>query len=123
MPLSSLRLYIWTALIVCTCSILSAETVPAGTVLEIRLQQPLSSYSTHEGTKITGVLISPVNEQGKILLPIGTTIEGTVADIHKVGIGMVHETALIVLHFDHLVLASGNTIPMQCRITEVENAR
>jgi hypothetical protein len=103
--------------------VLSAETVPSGTVLEIRLKQPVSSYSTHEGTRITGVLISPVNEEGKILLPIGTTIEGTVADIHKVGIGMVHETALIEIHFDHLVLADGNTIPVECRITEVENAR
>lgn len=123
MPLSPRRLCLLTAAIIWICSVVPAETVPAGTILEIRLQQPLSSYSTREGTKITGVLISPVNEQGKILLPIGTTIEGTVADIHKVGIGMVHETALIVLHFDHLVLANGNTVPMQCRITEVENAR
>jgi opacity protein-like surface antigen len=120
LPLRVLLLILISAL---THSIACAETVPAGTVLEIRLQQPLSSYSTREGTKITGVLISPVNEEGRILLPIGTTIEGAVADIHKVGIGMVHETALIELRFDHLVLANGYTIPVQCRITEVENAR
>jgi hypothetical protein len=104
-------------------SLLSAETIPAGTVLEVRLQQPISSYSTHKGTKITGVLISPVNESGRILLPLGTTIEGTVVDIRKVGVGVVHETAQIHLVFNQLVLSDGQTFPLQSRLTSVENAR
>ncbi len=55
---------------------LSAETIPAGTPLEIRIQQPISSYSTPAGTKITGILISPVSEGGNILVPLGTTDRG-----------------------------------------------
>jgi opacity protein-like surface antigen len=102
---------------------LPAETIPAGTPLEIRIQQPISSYSTPAGTKITGVLVSPVNEGGSIQIPLGTTIQGSVAAVRKVGIGVVHETAEIELSFDHLVLADGSSVPIQVHITEVENAR
>jgi opacity protein-like surface antigen len=102
---------------------LPAETIPAGTPLEIRVQQPLSSYSTHAGMKITGVLISPVNEGGRILVPLGTTVEGSVVSVRKVGLGFAHETAEIELRFDHLVLSDHGSFPIEVRITGVENAR
>src|ERR1700761_5166250 len=102
---------------------LSAETIPAGTPLEIRIQQPISSYSTRAGIKITGILISPVSEGGKILVPLGTTIQGSVTEVRKVGLGVVHETAAVEVKFDHLVLSDGTSVPVQVRVTEVENAR
>jgi opacity protein-like surface antigen len=94
-----------------------AETIPAGTRLEIRIQQPISSYSTRAGTKISGILISPVNEGGKIVVPLGTTIQGSVVSVRKVGLGFAHETAEIELRFDHLAFSDGTTTPA------VENAR
>jgi hypothetical protein len=102
---------------------LAAETIPAGTQLEIRIQQPISSYSTPAGTKITGVLISPVNERGRILIPLGTTVQGSVVAVRKVGLGVTHETAEIGLSFNELVLLDHKSIPIQVRITAVENAR
>ncbi len=102
---------------------LAAETIPAGTQLEIRTQQPISSYSTPAGTKITGVLISPVNEGGRILIPLGTTVQGSVVRVRKVGLGLAHETAEIELRFDQLVLSGREPIPIKVRITSVENAR
>ena len=100
-----------------------AESVSAGTRLEIRLQQPISSYSTEKGTKITGVLIAPVTEGGDMLLPLGTTVEGSIVAARRVGLGVVHETARIELQFDRVVLSDGITVPLQCRLLEVENAR
>ena len=100
-----------------------AATAPAGTVIEIRLEQPISSYSTHEGTKISGVLIAPVAEGGKLLLPLGATVEGSVVEVRRVGIGLVRETATIQLRFDRITLSNGTIIPLECRITEVDNAR
>ena len=100
-----------------------ADPVPAGTKLEIRLQQPISSYKTPKGTKISGVLVAPVTDSGDMLLPLGTTVEGSVVSVRKVGIGVVHETARIQLQFDRVVLSDGESVPLQCRITEVENAR
>jgi opacity protein-like surface antigen len=100
-----------------------AETVPAGTKLEIRLQQPISSYATQKGTHISGVLVAPLTEGGERLLPLGTTVEGSVVEVRKVGIGFVHETARLQLQFDHVLLPGGESVPLQCRLTEVENAR
>ena len=84
----------------CCCAALAlagmqalAESVSVGTRLEIRLQQPISSYATQKGTRISGVLIAPLTEGGDMLLPLGTTVEGSVIEVRKVGIGVVHETA------------------------------
>ena len=70
-----------------------AESVSVGTKLEIRLQQPISSYATEKGTRISGVLVAPLTEGGEMLLPLGTTVEGSVVAVRKVGLGVVHETA------------------------------
>ena len=43
--------------------------------------------------------------------------------MRKVGIGVVHETARIQLQFDRVLLSDGKSLPLQCRLTEVENAR
>jgi opacity protein-like surface antigen len=101
----------------------SAESVAVATKLEIRLQQPISSYATPKGTKISGVLIAPLTEGGDMLLPLGTTVEGSVTEVRKVGMGVVHETARIELQFNRVVLSNGESVPLQCRVTEVENAR
>jgi opacity protein-like surface antigen len=100
-----------------------AESVSVGTRLEIRLQQPISSYATQKGTKISGVLVAPLTERGEMLLPLGTTVEGSVVAVRKVGLGVVYETARIQLQFDRVVLADGESVPLQCKIVEVENAR
>ncbi len=100
-----------------------AESVSIGTKLEIRLQQPISSYATQKGTRISGVLVAPLTEGGEMLLPLGTTVEGSVVAVRKVGLGVVHETARIDLQFDRVVLADGESVPLQCKVTEVENAR
>ncbi len=100
-----------------------AESVSVGTRLEIRLKQPISSYATQKGARISGVLIAPLTEGGEMLLPLGTTVEGSVIEVRKVGLGVVHETARLQLQFDRVVLSDGESVPLQCRITEVENAR
>jgi opacity protein-like surface antigen len=100
-----------------------AESVSVGTRLEIRLKQPISSYATKKGARISGVLIAPLTEGGEMLLPLGTTVEGSVIEVRKVGLGVVHETARLQLQFDRVVLSDGEGVPLQCRITEVENAR
>ena len=100
-----------------------AESVSVGTRLEIRLEQPISSYATQKGARISGVLVAPLTEAGEMLLPLGTTVEGSVVSVRKVGLGVVHETARLELQFNRVLLADGTSVPLQCRVIEVENAR
>ncbi len=112
----------WLALLLATSS-LRAETVPAGATLEVRLEQPISSYSTTKGTPISAILIAPVSVVGRVILPLGTALEGSVISVHKVGLGIVHETAEIDLVLDRLRLPDDRTVPLSTRMTQVENAR
>lgn len=102
---------------------LQAETIPAGTILEIRLEQPIESYSTPDGTKIACLLIAPVTRKEKTLLPLGLKLEGTVTSIHGVGLGFVHETAEIDFVLNRLFLPDGTTVSLDTRMMKVENAR
>lgn len=102
---------------------LSAETAPVGTTLEVRLQEPISSYSTSKGTKISAILIAPVTLDGTVALPLGTELHGSVISVRKVGLGVVHETAEIDLVLNQITLPDGKTVPLACRMTQVENAR
>lgn len=101
----------------------TAETLPAGTTLEVRLEQPISSYATKKGAKISCILIAPVKKDETILLPLGTTIDGTVLEIRRIGLGFVHETAQVDLVLNRIVLTDGRTVPIEGQITQVENAR
>lgn len=100
-----------------------AEKLPAGDTLEVRLEQPISSYSTRKGQQISCLLIAPVTVDGKVILPLGTTLKGSVISVRKVGLGFVHETAQIDLELDSVVLANGESVPLASQVTEVENAR
>lgn len=100
-----------------------AETIPAGTILEVRLEQPISSYSTPKGKQISCLLIAPVSVDGKVMLPMGITLRGSVVAIRKVGLGFVHETAQIDLVLQSVVLADETTVPLSSEVTQVENAR
>lgn len=100
-----------------------AQAVPSGTRVEVRLQQPIRSYSTPKGTHITAVVIASVREGSSVYIPYGSTVDCTVVDVHKVGVGVVRETAEITLKFDTLHLVSGQTVPFAAHVAEVENAR
>ena len=99
------------------------ETIPVGATLEVRLEAPISSYSTAKGKQVSCLLIAPVSADGKVLLPMGVTLKGSVVAVRKVGLGFVHETAQIDLVLQTLVLSNGTSVPLPVQLTQVENAR
>lgn len=56
-------------------------------------------------------------------LPDGLVATGVVRHVHKVGLGLVHETARIELEFTELAVSGGSAIPIRARLVAVENAR
>jgi hypothetical protein len=59
--------------------------LPAGTVLTIRTGQPLSSKTTQVGTSFTGSVATPISKEGKMVIPAGASVTGTVRDAKKAG--------------------------------------
>ncbi len=55
----------------------------AGTILKTRMKNSLSTTSTVVGTAFTADLIEPVTRSGKVILPVGSVVEGMVTEVHS----------------------------------------
>jgi len=98
----------------------AAADVPAGTVLELRLLTSLSSYSSKTGDAVEALVVSPACPRG---FPAGATISGVVKHVHKVGLGLIHESASMEVEFRDLRVPGSQRFGLRGRLLGVENAR
>lgn len=63
----------------------SANTIPAGEHIVIRLGETLSSKRNNSGDSFSGTVAQPVSVNGRVVIPQGTTAAGTVADAKPLG--------------------------------------
>ena len=96
------------------------ETLPT---FHVRLDDPLTSYGSTAGTAFTATAISPLEVRGQSIIPQGSLIYGTVSRASAVGLGLVHERALLELAFHEYELADGLRYPFRARLEFIENAR
>jgi hypothetical protein len=101
---------------------LVAQTTTA-TPVEARLLTPVSSYSSKAGTGISALLATGVCFADGSTLPEGVTVHGTVERVHKVGLGLVRETAGMSFDFNELRLPDGRVFPVEARLRSIDNAR
>jgi len=59
--------------------------IPAGTVLNVRLDQPISSKTNQAGDPFQASVSSPIVIQGKTIVPTGARAAGTVTDAKDAG--------------------------------------
>ena len=102
---------------------LSAQELPPGTALEARLSVATSSRSAHAGDPIEATMIAPVSIEGRILIPQGSRLLGSIANATAIGFGLKHSTASITFGFDVLELPNGTRVPVQAQLVEVETAK
>ncbi len=100
-----------------------ASEVAAGTSLEVRLNAPLSSRTSHRGDRVEATVIAPAVDGTRIPIPQGSTLAGHVGLVHKLGFGIKHSTASITLQFESLTVPGGKPVPISARVVEVETAR
>ncbi|HEX8817311.1 MAG TPA: LssY C-terminal domain-containing protein [Terriglobales bacterium] len=99
------------------------QAVPQGNILHIRLRQTISSFGSKKDDPISAILIQPVVIDGHIVLPLNTELRGTIVRVRRIGIGFSHETALLNLGFDTLILPDGQPQPLAASVTGVDNSR
>ncbi len=104
-------------------SLESVEGVPAATRFSVRLLQPLSSRTAKAGDILKAVSITPNVIDGKILVPEGSAIEGTVIQANTTGWGFTHETASLTIDWNRATLPDGRVLPITTRVFQVENAQ
>lgn len=60
-----------------------AGEIHEGTLLKARINESLSTTSTLEGSPFTASLTEPIEKDGRVILPIGSTVEGHVTEVHS----------------------------------------
>jgi len=69
------------------------------------------------------VVAEPLCAQSDSSFPSGMVLRGAVKSVHRVGLGVIHETARIELEFRDAQFANGATQPIAARLVSVDNAR
>jgi len=64
-----------------------------------------------------------MSASGDVLLPAGSTLDGSVRRAQRVGFGVMHETATLDLDFHEIALPQGSAFKIATRVGEVDNGR
>jgi hypothetical protein len=98
-----------------------SATVPAGTVLAMRLNTPLSSELSKVGDRVEGVLVKGVVSEGRVVLPEGTVVVGEVATVLPAAYNIRH--GLLELTFLEVVLPEGGEhCPLKGRLNTADGS-
>jgi hypothetical protein len=89
-----------------------AVTVPESTPLKVKLEDSLNSGTTHEGDTFTATLVEPVIVGDRVVLPEGSTIEGTVTSVVPAKKGIKESGGAMTLSFDRIRTPSGGSADM-----------
>lgn len=91
-------------------------TIPPGTWINIRVDQPLSSDHNRPGDAWTATLTQPIIVSGRVVALRGQTVGGVVAEAEKAG--RAKGTSRLGLDMNELTLADGRQIPVKSRLME-----
>lgn len=57
--------------------------VNEGTLLNVKMLQQLSTATTEPGTKFTAEIMQPITNHDRVIIPIGSILEGRVSSVHE----------------------------------------
>jgi hypothetical protein len=98
----------------------AGEQIPAGTVLNCRLSQPLSTSLNSTGQSFTAMVTEPVFVNGAQVIPYGATIQGRIsALVHP---GRIRGAGEMVLTPQTVSFQDGRTIPVSAVLTTAYGA-
>ncbi len=96
----------------------TGAAVPAGTVVQARLDQELSTSNSQEGQRFTASLLSPIlNAQRETVVPAGARINGTVTALRK----SIDVASPAIIRLDFQTINWGNrSVPLSAEITATQ---
>jgi type IV secretion system protein VirB10 len=83
-------------------------TIPAGTKVPVALKHAVSSKGTREGDGVYAETTFPVVDNGRVLIPAGTYVQGRVSHIQRGG--RIKGRAEVLMHFTTLIYPNGYTV-------------
>ncbi|MEO6805981.1 MAG: hypothetical protein ABI286_03065 [Edaphobacter sp.] len=80
-------------------------TLREGTLLKTKMMETLSTSSTMRGTRFTASVTEPIERDGRVIIPVGSILEGRVTDVH--GGRRISGGALLHLETSDVTLPDG----------------
>ena len=94
----------------------SAQTIPAGTAIRVRLQTTLTSFGNKSGDTFTGQVTDTMTSSGMNMLPAGTILQGRVTKVSEPR--RIKGRPTIGILPESLTLATGEKLPLTEKVTE-----
>lgn len=91
-------------------------TVPAGTQVAVSLNQTLSSHESVPGEAFEAEVTQDVAEDGRVVIPRGSTVIGMVTQAEEPKIG---GRAKLALSFETVRLPSGESLPLSASLARI----
>ena len=92
-------------------------TLPEGTEVSVRLEQPLSSRTARLEDRFDATVARPVYLDGRIVIPDGSRVQGTVTEVQRAQ--RPARGGRLNLAFDRLLLDDGSTVDLSARLVQV----
>ena len=91
-------------------------TIPAGTWIAVRVNEPLSSDHNQPGDYFTGTLVQPIVANGRVIARRGQTVSGVVSEAKKAG--RVEGLSRLGLELTEISLADGDQVQVKTKLME-----
>ena len=98
----------------------AANECPAGTMLKARMQQTLSTASTAIGTPFSAELTEPIMDNGRVLIPAGSVLDGRVTEVR--GGKRIRGTAALHLEPRKLTLPDGTRYDIRGQVIDTSES-
>lgn len=95
--------------------------IPAGTEIQAKLEQALSSKTSRQGDQFTAVTLQPINgTNGRVAIPAGTRIRGEVSGVEQGKVlASVRGKARLNLRFTDIAVPNGSYVPLEATLVSV----
>ncbi len=90
--------------------------VPVGTLLRTRIRETLTTASTRVGTPFTAEVTAPMERDGRVIVPVGSTIEGRVTVVR--GGKRLSGAAAIHLYPESVTLPDGTHYILHAQVID-----
>ena len=90
------------------------KRIAAGTKLELKLMNPISTATNLEGQDFQAILLSDQTSAGDVILPMGSLVRGSIRKITPAK--RLSHGAVLYLDFDHVVTPNGRQVPLSLSI-------
>ena len=98
-----------------TTTAAGAFEIPAGTEIDVRLQNSLNSGTAQVEDRFEGTTLADVVQNGRVLIPVGSVVRGVVTGVEPAT--RTNRTARLTVSFDQ-VNVNGRAYPMRGTVPE-----